>query len=144
MKFKAIRTLRYRTRRLLADGSTQDVNLLNPGDVFEVKRRKEMNVLLATKKVTQVREPVDLAPPPPRVAQKIAEVVPPPAATSGVVTPDTGAVSTVQAPLPASVPPSDLAGARTEYERVTGKKAYHAWDVAVLEAKIAETKTKAG
>lgn len=130
MKLKAIRSLKYNTRRMEA------------GDEFEAPD-KDARLLLATRKVTKMRDPVALAPPPPAVAKKIAAaIVPPPKP------PSTGAITTSQMgsapaapPLPSAVVPSDLAAARAEYERVSGKKAFNGWDVATLQAKTAAAKT---
>lgn len=129
VKLKAVKGLTYNTRRLL------------PGDVFEARPR-DARVLLATRKVQAVREPVDLAPPPPAVAEKIAAAAAPPSAPPAPA-PEAppadatvGAMTTGQMPN-AAAPSSDLAAARTEYERVSGKKAFNGWDVATLQAKTA-------
>lgn len=142
VKLKAVKGLTYNTRRLL------------PGDVFEARPR-DARVLLATRKVQAVREPVDLAPPPPAVAEKIAKAAasvrkpttlidepyagesPPPSQEPALQTASAvGAMTTEQMPN-AAAPESDLAAARTEYERVSGKKAFNGWDVATLQAKTA-------
>jgi hypothetical protein len=111
MKLKAVKAFTYSTRRLL------------PGEVFEASSR-DARLLLATRKVEAMRDPVELAPPPPALAKKIeAAVAPTPAVT-------------VQPPI-ASPPAEDITALRAEYEAALGKKPFNGWDAATLREKIA-------
>lgn len=101
MKLRVMRNLTYATRRLL------------PGDVFEAKSRRDAKVLIATRKVEAVREPVDVPAPPPKVAEKIV------AATSA---------------------PDERSALRVEYEKVLGKAPWVGWNTGQLREKIAAAK----
>jgi hypothetical protein len=124
MKLKATKALIYNTRRLL------------PGDVFECKPR-DARVWLAIRKAEAMRDPVELAPPPPAVAQKIAAAVPP--------APPLQPIAPAAPPLPATAPvapaaPDHLGVLRAEYRNVFGKAPFMGWDAATLLEKIAAAK----
>lgn len=99
MKLRARKALTYATRRL------------QPGDIFEARPR-DGRLLLAVRKAEEVREPVDLAPPPPAVAEKIAE----------------------------ALAPDDRAALRAQYEQALGKRPFPGWSADELREKIAAAK----
>lgn len=87
-----------------------------PGEDFEAKSLRDQKVLLASRKAKLKREQVEVPPPPPAVATRIAE------ATKEETN-------------------DELSKAREEYKRVAGKNAFHGWDVAELNKRIAEYQT---
>lgn len=112
IRLKALKPLRYATRRLL------------PGDEFEAKPR-DVRVLLATRKVSQVREPAAVPAPPPAVAEKIAAAVAPSAPPAP---PTVGVMTSSDA---------DLTSLRAEYEKVVGRRPFMGWDAGTLREKMA-------
>lgn len=114
MRLRAVKPLHYATRQLV------------PGDVFETVRDRDARVLLATRKVERVRDPVEVPPPPPAVAEKIEAAVAPvePADVSDMAI--------------GRIPSDELAAARVNYEAAFGKRPYQRWDVETLRQKIAE------
>lgn len=122
VKMTATKMLTYANRRLV------------PGEDFEAKTHRDMKVLLATRKAKVKREEVEVPPPPPEVAQRIAEVtapdlqpadVPPSVAASGNESDGAG----------------DIVALRAEYERVLGKRPFYGWDAATLRDKMAAAGT---
>lgn len=80
---------------------------LLPGQDFVTKSERDAKILTAIGKAVRKRVPGTIAPPPADLAAKIAG------------------------------PAEDMAALRAEYQAVTGKRAFHGWDAAVLRAKIA-------
>ncbi len=128
IRMKAIRNLTYRTRRLLADGTSEQTSSLKPGDVFEVMKPRDLKLLRATRKAEPLREPVTIAPPSPAVAAKIAAATAP--------TP-VGAMTN-----PQTSPPDDIAAVRAEYVAAVGRNPFMGWDIATLREKIAAAKAE--
>ncbi len=132
MKLRAVKALKYQTRRLL------------PGDEFEAASNRDARLLLAIKKAEKVREPADVPPPSPVVAAKIAaSVAPATLATPPASAASVGAMSTAAIPAATQQAPADrdLAAARADYEKALGRKPYHGWDIAMLRSRIATAKT---
>jgi hypothetical protein len=111
VKLRAIKDLKYGTRRLLA------------GEEFEAPAKDARVLIEVIKKARAVREPARVPPPPPDVAEKIAAVVTPPPAP----------IVETDAPLRAA----ELAHARADYREAFGKAPFHTWDAAALREKIA-------
>lgn len=103
VKLQVVRAMKYSTRRLV------------PGDLFEASS-SDARLLIATRKAKAVREPADVPPPPPAVAEKIVAAIAP-------------AVS------------PELAAARADYEAAFGRKPYHGWGVAALRDKLSAGRT---
>lgn len=99
MKLRAVKSFRYATRRLLA------------GDEFTASNR-DAKLLVAVRKATVVREPADVPPPPPAVAQQIGQ-------TFG------------------ALPSDELKALRQEYETRLGKRPFPGWSAEQLREKIA-------
>lgn len=83
---------------------------LAPGDVFTARSARDHRLLLATKKVRELREPAAVPAPPPGVAQQIARTV---------------------------APSDELKALRARYAAVAGKPAFHGWSADQLREKIA-------
>lgn len=142
--FRAIRPLKYLTRQLVA------------GDLieapYETKRdRMTVTALLASRKVREVRAPVDVPPPPPAVKAQIEAAVAPAAPPLGAVMPLTTTgnreaekqasavldrVGTATA-KPASQVDDDILKARAEYREALGKTADARWSAATVRSKMA-------
>lgn len=127
-RMKATKSLTYRTRRLLADGNFEATSRLNPGDIFEVAKPRDIRVLKATRKAEELRPEAVVPAPPPRLATKIAAAFPP------------ANVQPANTAPPSDPAADDLKAARAEYEAALDKKPFHGWDAATLRAKIAEAK----
>jgi len=127
VKLKAVKGLTYNTRRLL------------PGDVFDASPR-DARLLLAIRKAEAMREPVELPPPPPAVAEKIAATFVPPTPPNDPNPPPIPPND----PNPPTPPPDYLAALRAEYEAALGKRPFMGWDAATLREKIAAAKSSIG
>lgn len=60
MKLQVVKPLTYATRHM------------QPGEVFEARTARDRRVLLATRKVRELREPANVPPPPAAVAERLA------------------------------------------------------------------------
>lgn len=107
MRLIATKPFRYNTRRL------------KPGDIFEARKSADAKVLIAAKKAKEAfdRDPVDLAPPPSKLAQKIEKIA-----------------------GPRMTAPADpaMAELRKEYQETVGKKPFPGWDADELRRRMAE------
>lgn len=137
IRMKAIRNLTYRTRRLLADGTSEPTSSLKPGDIFEVMKPRDLKLLRATRKAEVMREPAKVPAPPSAVAEKIAAAVASVAPPTPPAPTTVGAMTTAQAPNAPQPATDDRAALRTEYEKVLGKAPFPGWSSDVLREKIA-------
>lgn len=92
--------------------------MLAAGDTFEIDARFA-KVLRITRRAVEVRAPAVVPPPPPAVAEKIAEAVARPSS---------------------DLTPYAIALARRDYEREVGAKPDMRWSIATLREKIAAAK----
>lgn len=127
MKLKASKPLTYNTRRL------------QPGDVFEAKPR-DGKILLASRKVSRVRDPVELEPPPADVAEQIAATVAPSPPTAEAPSQEAATSSGEVGASDEASSAGDIAALRAEYEATLGKRPFMGWDAATLREKMAAAK----
>lgn len=119
MRLTALKSFRYRTRRLL------------PGDEFDANDR-DARALVAVKRARGVndRPKATLPEPPPELVARATTV----AATEHRVEPEVNEAST-------PAPEDDLTALRAEYTEVVGRRPFMGWDGDELRRRMAEVVT---